>query len=73
MAHLGAVSAPCVGWAQWEDRGGRTKCAGEGTGSVDVHSSVCTQGNVSFALVLWVLLAAEDFYEHEAYVLLRQR
>lgn len=33
-----------------------------------MHRSICTQGNVSFALVLWVMLAAEDFYEHEAEV-----
>lgn len=47
---------------------GRTEvteqCSGEGTGGVDVHSSICAQGNVSFAPVFWVILAAEDFCEH---------
>lgn len=35
-----------------EDRGSRTKCVGEGTGGVDVHSTIYGQGNVSFAAVL---------------------
>ena len=29
-----------------EDRGSRTKCAGEGTGGVDVHSTICAQGHM---------------------------
>lgn len=34
-----------------EDRGSRTKCAGEGSGGVDVWSTICAQGNVSLASV----------------------
>lgn len=34
-----------------EDRGSRTKCAGEGSGGVNVQSTICAQGNVSLASV----------------------
>lgn len=54
-----------------EDRDSRTKCAGEGTGGVDVHSTICARGNVSFAPVLVGASGCRGLLGyHEAFVVL---
>lgn len=51
-------TSPFQDGSNGEDGGSRTKCAGEGTGSVDVPSTICAQGNVWFA----PHVAAEDIW-----------
>lgn len=43
--------SPVQSGSRGEDGGSKTKCAGEGSGGVNVQSTICAQGNVSLASV----------------------
>lgn len=53
--------SPLQSGSRGEDRGSRTKCAGKGSGGVDVQAQ-CVHEEMSHGLLCqWVLLAAKGF------------